>query len=188
MVDNHSHKAAKPAPDARSSRALPEAAVSAWDAEADVLVVGTGAAGLCAGIEAANAGSRVLALERAGGTGGTTAVSDGMIYLGGGTAVQEATGHADSAEEMYKYLVAVTEDPELDKIRAYCEGSVEHYDWIVAQGVPFKPTFYYGVSGEPPTDDGLVCRAPSAATRTATSRSPRRAATCRSTRTRPATC
>jgi 3-oxo-5alpha-steroid 4-dehydrogenase len=33
---------------------------------------------------------------------------------------------------------------------------VDHYDWLVAQGVPFKPTFYDGCSGEPPTDDGLV--------------------------------
>ena len=36
----------------------------------------------------------------------------GHFYLGGGTAVQQATGHADSADEMYKYLVAVSREPE----------------------------------------------------------------------------
>jgi 3-oxo-5alpha-steroid 4-dehydrogenase len=41
-------------------------------------------------------------------------------------------------------------------MRLYCDGSVEHYDWLVAQGVPFNPAFYHGCSGEPPTDDGLV--------------------------------
>ena len=42
----------------------------------------------------------------------------------------QATGHEDSAEEMYKYLVAASKEPEHDKIRAYCEGSVEHFGWL----------------------------------------------------------
>jgi 3-oxo-5alpha-steroid 4-dehydrogenase len=46
--------------------------------------------------------------------------------------------------------------PDEEKTRLYCEDSASHYQWLVAQGVPFKPTFYHGVSGEPPTDDGLV--------------------------------
>jgi 3-oxo-5alpha-steroid 4-dehydrogenase len=58
---------------------------------------------------------------------------------------------------MFKYLMAsVGKSPDEAKIRAYCEDSVAHYEWIRAQGVPFKETFYYGCSGEPPTDDGLV--------------------------------
>jgi 3-oxo-5alpha-steroid 4-dehydrogenase len=31
---------------------------------------------------------------------------------------------------MYKYLVAASKEPEHDKIRAYCEGSVEHFGWL----------------------------------------------------------
>src|ERR1044071_5958039 len=77
------------------------------DAEAyDVVVVGFGIAGGCAALEAARAGARVLLLERAAVHGGTSAMSGGHFYLGGGTAVQRATGHDDSAEEMYRYLVA----------------------------------------------------------------------------------
>ena len=58
---------------------------------------------------------------------------------------------------MFQYLMAsVGDGPDEAKVRLYCEGSVAHYDWLVAQGVPFKPVFYYGCSGEPPTDDGLV--------------------------------
>ena len=37
-----------------------------------------------------------------------------------------------------------------------CGGRRSHYDWLVDQGVPFKQTYYPGVSGEPPTDDALV--------------------------------
>jgi len=145
MVDNHSQKASNSAPDHRSSRAMLESSGPGWDADVDVLVIGTGAAGLCAAIEAASAGARVLALERAGGTGGTTAVSDGMIYLGGGTGLQRACGFEDSVEEMQKYLMASCgPEPDAERIRVYCEQSPAHYDWLVAQGVPFEAEFYPG--------------------------------------------
>jgi succinate dehydrogenase/fumarate reductase flavoprotein subunit len=84
-------------------------------------------------------------------------MSGGVLYLGGGTALQKACGFEDSPDEMFKYLMAsVGGSPDEAKIRRYCDGSVEHYAWLVAQGVPFKPVFYEGCSGEPPTDDGLV--------------------------------
>jgi 3-oxo-5alpha-steroid 4-dehydrogenase len=35
-------------------------------------------------------------LERAGGGGGTSAMSGGVLYLGGGTALQKACGFEDS--------------------------------------------------------------------------------------------
>jgi len=136
-------------------RALSE--IARFDAEVDVLVVGLGAAGAAAAIEAARAGARCLALERASGGGGTSALSGGVLYLGGGTRLQNACGYGDSPEDMFAYLMASTGDaPDEAKTRLYCEGSVEHYAWLVAQGVPFRETFYAGVSGEPPTDDGLV--------------------------------
>src|SRR5919107_3553045 len=96
------------------------------DAEAyDVVVAGFGIAGGCAALEAARAGADVLLLERAAVHGGTSSLSGGHFYLGGGTAVQRATGHDDSPDAMYDYLVAVSLEPEPDKIRAYCDGSVE---------------------------------------------------------------
>ena len=45
--------------------------VAGWDVEVDVVVVGDGCAGVCAAIEAREAGASVLVLERAGGAGGT---------------------------------------------------------------------------------------------------------------------
>jgi 3-oxo-5alpha-steroid 4-dehydrogenase len=136
-------------------RALAE--IGRFDEEADVVVVGLGCAGAAAAIEAARAGARTVVLERASGGGGTSALSGGVLYLGGGTKLQRACGFEDSPDAMFAYLRAsVGLSPDEAKLRAYCEGSVEHYDWIVAQGVPFKETFYYGCSGEPPTDDGLV--------------------------------
>jgi 3-oxo-5alpha-steroid 4-dehydrogenase len=43
-----------------------------------------------------------------------------------------------------------------DKLQAYVAGSVEHYDWLVARGVPFTPGLYDDPSWMPPTDDGLM--------------------------------
>jgi 3-oxo-5alpha-steroid 4-dehydrogenase len=139
----------------RAAAIRPLRQVSRWDLEADVVIVGFGAAGACAAIEATQAGADVLLLERASGGGGTSALSTGQIYLGGGTAIQTACGFDDSADEMCKYLLAAC-GPGADeaKIRLFCAHSVEHFDWLVAQGVPFKPSFY-GDGSYTPTDDCL---------------------------------
>jgi succinate dehydrogenase/fumarate reductase flavoprotein subunit len=133
-----------------------EAAVTAWDSVADVVVVGAGAAGASAAIAARAAGAEVTILERAESGGGTSALAGGIIYYGGGTALQKALGYDDSVEAMFKYLMAASGPaPDETKVRVYCERSVEHYDWTVAQGVPFKASFYEGIS-LPLTDDGLL--------------------------------
>jgi 3-oxo-5alpha-steroid 4-dehydrogenase len=126
-----------------------------WDDDTDVLVIGFGIAGGCAAVSAAAAGARVLVLEKAAAAGGTTSMAGGHFYLGGGTAVQKATGHPDSADAMYHYLVSQSREPELDKIRAYCDGSVEHFDWLEALGFQFERTYYPGKVVVPPGTEGL---------------------------------
>ncbi len=130
--------------------------VGDWSDSVDVLVVGMGIAGCCAAIAAAEAGANVLALERAGAIGGTSALAGGHFYLGAGTAVQEATGHADSVEEMVKYLEAVSPEPDSAKIRAYCEGSVEHFEWLESVGIEFERSFYPGKNVVQPGTEGLM--------------------------------
>jgi len=129
--------------------------VTEWSDEADVVVIGFGIAGGCAAVSAAAAGAKVLVLEKAAGAGGTTSMAGGHFYLGGGTAVQQATGHDDTADEMYKYLVAVAHEPEHDKIRAYCDGSVEHFNWLEDLGFQFERSYYPGKVVVPPGTEGL---------------------------------
>lgn len=139
------------------SRFVRASEIEAWDRETGVLVVGLGCAGACAGLEAAARGADVLVLERASAGGGTSALSGGVIYMGGGTAVQKAAGFEDSAEDMYRYLMASAGPlPHEPKVAAFSEGSLEHFEWLVGHGLEFKPVFYPHYSGEPPTDDGLV--------------------------------
>ncbi|PXX11105.1 FAD-binding protein [Mycolicibacterium moriokaense] len=129
--------------------------IAEFSDEVDVLVIGFGIAGGCAAVSAAAAGAKVLLLERAAAAGGTSAMAGGHFYLGGGTAVQQATGHDDSADEMYKYLVAVSREPEHDKIRAYSDGSVEHFNWLEDLGFQFERSFYPGKVVVPPGTEGL---------------------------------
>jgi len=130
--------------------------VSSWSDDVDAVVVGFGIGGGCAAVSAAAAGARVLVLERAAAAGGTTSLAGGHFYLGGGTAVQQATGHPDSPEEMYKYLVAVSRQPDHAKIRAYCEGSVEHFNWLEDLGFQFERSYFPGKAVIQPNTEGLM--------------------------------
>ena len=129
--------------------------VTDWSDEVDVLVIGFGIAGGAAAVSAAAAGARVLVLEKAAAAGGTTSMAGGHFYLGGGTAVQQATGHDDTAEEMYKYLVTQARNPDHEKIRAYCDGSVEHFEWLENLGFQFERSYYPGKVVVPPGTEGL---------------------------------
>jgi 3-oxo-5alpha-steroid 4-dehydrogenase len=130
--------------------------IAEWSDHVDVVVIGFGMAGGCAAVSAAAAGARVLVLERAAAAGGTSALSGGQFYLGGGTAVQKATGHRDSPEEMFKYLVAVSPDPDHEKIGAYCNGSVEHFNWLEDLGFQFERSFYPEKAVIQPNTEGLM--------------------------------
>ena len=124
--------------------------------EVDVVVVGFGIAGGCAAVEAAATGASVLILERAAAPGGTSAMAGGHFYLGGGTVVQRATGHQDTPDEMYAYLMAVTPEPEADKIRAYADGSAEHCDWLESLGFEFERSYYPEKAVIQPQTQGLM--------------------------------
>ncbi|MBM7365669.1 FAD-binding protein [Gordonia hydrophobica] len=122
----------------------------------DVLVIGAGIGGCCAAAEAAAAGASVLVLERSAAAGATTCMAGGHFYLGGGTAVQQATGHDDSPEEMAKYLTAVSLEPEPDKIAAYCNDSVDHFNWLESLGFQFERSFYPEKAVIQPQTQGLM--------------------------------
>ena len=104
----------------------------------DVIVVGFGAAGAAAAIEAADNGARVLVLDRGYG-GGATALSGGIVYAGAGTEEQRAGGYDDSADNMFAYLEREVGDAVSEAtLRRFCEQSPAMIDWLKSHGVPFK--------------------------------------------------
>jgi 3-oxo-5alpha-steroid 4-dehydrogenase len=103
-----------------------------------VVVVGFGAAGACAALEAAEAGADVVVLDRFCG-GGATALSGGVVYAGGGTAQQQAAGVSDSPEAMFGYLsLEVGDAVSPATLREFCTGSPAMLAWLEDHGVPFE--------------------------------------------------
>lgn len=109
----------------------------AWDDRCDVLVVGWGAAGACAALEARAQGADVLIADRFTG-GGASAKSGGVVYAGGGTRHQQAAGFNDSPQAMFDYLKhetgGVVSD---DTLRRFCADSVSNLEWLEGHGAPY---------------------------------------------------
>jgi 3-oxo-5alpha-steroid 4-dehydrogenase len=106
----------------------------------DVIVVGFGIAGVAAAIEAADAGARVLALDRGYG-GGASALSGGIVYAGGGTRYQHAAGVTDTPDNMFRYLRQETRGVVSDAtLHRFCDQSPAMIDWLEAQGARYRGT------------------------------------------------
>ena len=126
-----------------------------FDETVDVVVVGLGVAGSSAVVAARQSDADVLAVERAVAPGGTSANSGGLIYLGGGTALQRACGFNDSTENMRAFLgAALGPGADEDRLNAYCEGSSDHFDWLSSVGVPFRAAFCDEPTVNQPTTPG----------------------------------
>ncbi len=110
-----------------------------WEKEADVIVIGFGAGGAAAAIEAHDAGATVLILEKEPIAGGSAALSGGIVY-GARTSVQKAAGITDSADEMYKYWMAVNKDLlDSELLRSLSENCSSMVEWLIHKGVEFRP-------------------------------------------------
>lgn len=138
-------------------RPLPLAQVPAWDFETDVAVIGFGAAGACAAVEAAAAGAKVMLFERNSGSGGASALSGGEIYVGGGTDVQRAAGFEDTVEDLAAYLKAAGGPCANEaKCDLYAREALSHFDWLKGQGVPYRGNYLPGKHIEPTDDSTLI--------------------------------
>lgn len=108
-----------------------------WDEQCDVLIIGWGAAGACAALEARANGADVLIADRFTG-GGASAKSGGVVYAGGGTRYQHAAGFSDTPEAMFDYLKHETQGVVSDEtLRRFCADSVANLDWLESHGAPY---------------------------------------------------
>ncbi len=117
----------------------------AWDREADIVVIGSGAAGLPAAVVAREAGASVIVVEAENHIGGHAITSGGNLPLGGGTSYQKKHDIEDSADLFFRDLTdwSVVEtngfppyrynDREI--IRAFADNSVATFEFLLAHGV-----------------------------------------------------
>jgi len=102
--------------------------------DADVIIIGSGIAGLSAALEAGANGRSVLVVD-ANSVGGGHAVKAGGFALVG-TPLQEKRGYRDSPEIAERDLLAWGEDADPDWVRRYVNASrTEVHDWLTAFGV-----------------------------------------------------
>src|SRR5690606_11402596 len=106
--------------------------------DVDLLVVGSGAAGMTAAIVAAAEGQRVLVLEKADVVGGSTAYSGGVCWVPGSHLARRA-GVNDSLEKTLTYLQAcLGERFDEERLRRYLALAVDAIEYLEARsGVAF---------------------------------------------------
>lgn len=115
-----------------------------WDESADVVIIGSGFAGLAAAIEAKQAGASVMILEKMKGYGGNSIISDGMVAAAG-TPMQEKAGTKDSPDLMYQDMLKAglgLNYPDLARIVA--QRSNAALEWTIDYlGVKYKDTLHH---------------------------------------------
>ena len=105
--------------------------------ETDVVVVGSGAAGLAAAVTAAEGGARVIIFEKQRNLGGTSNFFEGTFAVE--SAMQRERYITYSRDEAFKYIMEYSHwraNPRL--VRAIVNKSAETIDWLQRQGVEFS--------------------------------------------------
>jgi 3-oxosteroid 1-dehydrogenase len=117
-----------------------------WDREVDVLVAGSGAAGMTAAVTAADLGLSVLVAESTERWGGTTMRSGGGLWLPDNPVMKHA-GIRDSRAEALTYLQAAIGDPDIPSSTARREAFVDAVTPLVELlsrlGVQWIPALKY---------------------------------------------
>lgn len=116
----------------------------------DVVVVGTGPAGLACATRAARGGARVLLIEKDRRVGGTLHLSGGHLSAGG-TSLQRARGIADSPELHLADIYRISNDTgRKDLIGQVVENAPAMIEWLIEAGMPFDPDSPRVVYGHEP--------------------------------------
>ena len=121
--------------------------------ECDVLVAGSGAAGLAAAVTAAHQGARVILVEKAPVFGGTSCFSAGLVWIPGSRQAR-AAGIQDDPGAALQYLRGEGE-PFLDepKAQAYVQQAADIFAWfedhthVSYHLSPLWPDYHQGVEG-----------------------------------------
>lgn len=124
--------------------------------EADVIILGTGAAGMAAALAAHETGAEVLLIERFDRIGGTSAMSGGVIWVADNPRMR-AEGMADSREDALAYFRSLDHGDLVDEtIEAFVDSGpealafLESIDALKVAVLPGYPDYYLDRPGAKP--------------------------------------
>lgn len=110
-----------------------------WTHQADVVIIGSGAAGLTAAVTARQEGASALVLEKSDKVGGTTAVSGGVVWVPNNHHMPEV-GISDSRAEALTYMRTIADGRTDDiLIETYIDQSPEMIRFL-EKNTPLKFT------------------------------------------------
>jgi flavocytochrome c len=112
--------------------------------DVDVLVIGSGAAGLAAALAAHEHGAgRVLVAESEDVVGGSSRLSGGVV-MGSGSRLQKAEGIEDDVDTFLRdYLVLNQYDVEMGPVTSLTRRAGETIDWLEDHGVAFSTSLIF---------------------------------------------
>lgn len=137
---------------------VPEVVKKDQELTTDVVVVGSGLAGISAAMEAREAGANVIVVEKLGRVGGNSVVSGGIVYATGSPINGEYDNNPEDMVEYYEMRSNGKADEEL--VRYGAENSGDTIAWMMENGVEFKeetapgglspaPRAHYAAKGAP---------------------------------------
>ena len=114
------------------------------DTTVDLLIVGSGAAGMTAAIRGRDLGLDVLVVEKSDRYGGSTAMSGGVCWVGNNRHMA-AAGITDSDDEVLKYLTGICgPEASVEHLRTYRDHSKRMINWLHDHTrVQFEPMAEY---------------------------------------------
>jgi fumarate reductase flavoprotein subunit len=114
----------------------------------DVIVIGAGASGLSAAIEAAGAGANTLVLEKNAEPGGSSRLSVGSINAAG-SSLQKRAGIVDTPDEHFEdmdlFMGAFASKENRALRRILVDNAADTLEWMMSLGLSF-----YGPTADPP--------------------------------------
>jgi 3-oxosteroid 1-dehydrogenase len=115
----------------------------AWDAQVDVLIVGSGAAAMTAAIVAQKNHADALVIEKSDLYGGSSATSGGVVWIPATRQAREA-GSDDTPEDGFKYIRALTAPDVSDElIWAFVNNGPKMLEWMEQNSdVKYATTHY----------------------------------------------
>lgn len=124
--------------DALAAVAFEEEVAEAQEIDTEIVVIGSGAAGITAAIEAAENGADVVILEKLSVTGGSTRLSSGMVVVGG-SELQAEAGIEDSIDNLKEYWLERGEGNVDEEMVTYvADNANDALDFLMESGISYN--------------------------------------------------